>query len=221
MTQYWQSVLVDRSQKYRYLRYLIIPDSNTPCLHGCWDTGKFDTLSNKRATTKVKLLTGTYILLGNRSVYNQHSVNATCPLCNSADETRHHFLIECSALSDLRRPYMERLLQYANDVNYSTDDLAAPVLNPSETLRARDQTSDGLRPSELEIMTQHLIYRLHSKRHQLHISLCLQRHSYQVPEISNHHFLEACDSRILINHYIKILVHHNVVIYNDPPIFDM
>ena len=136
VTQYWQSVLVDRSQKYRSLRYLIIPDSNTPCLHGCWDTGKFDTLSNKRAITKLKLLTGTYILQGNRSVYNQHSVNATCPLCNSADETRHHFLIECSALSDVRRPYMERLLQYANDVNYSTDDLVALVLNPSETLKS-------------------------------------------------------------------------------------
>jgi hypothetical protein len=44
------------------------------------------------------LLTGTYILQCNRSKFNQHEVNATCPLCQLEDEDTLHFLIKCIAL---------------------------------------------------------------------------------------------------------------------------
>ena len=38
-------------------------------------------IDNKRAQLKCKVLTGTYILQGNRAAFNQYTVDATCKLC--------------------------------------------------------------------------------------------------------------------------------------------
>ena len=47
-------------------------------------------MDNKRAQLKCKLLTGTYILQGNRAACNQHTVDPMCKLCCVAPETRQH-----------------------------------------------------------------------------------------------------------------------------------
>ena len=54
-------------------------------------------IDNKRAQLNCKILTGIYILQGNRAAFNQYTVDATCKLCLAAPETWQHFIAECSA----------------------------------------------------------------------------------------------------------------------------
>ena len=51
-----------------------------------------------RVSTKLKLVTGTYILQTNRATFNQNQVNPVCLLCQREDETVSHFLLHCPAL---------------------------------------------------------------------------------------------------------------------------
>jgi hypothetical protein len=65
----------------------------------------------KRVQTKLMLATGTYNLQCNRATFNQHEVNPTCLLCNSADETPAHFVLQCPKLEETRKPVLSELYQ--------------------------------------------------------------------------------------------------------------
>ena len=67
--------------------------------HPVWSSVRCNVMDNRRAQVKCKLLTGTYILQGNRAAFNQHEVDPTCKLCSAAPETRQHFLTECTSFS--------------------------------------------------------------------------------------------------------------------------
>ena len=56
--------------------------------HPVWSSVRCNVMDNRRAQVKCKLLTGTYILQGNRAAFNQHEVDPTCQLCSAAPEIR-------------------------------------------------------------------------------------------------------------------------------------
>jgi hypothetical protein len=51
-----------------------------------------------RIPTKLKLLTGTYILQNNRAKYKNYTIDPTCLLCDSEAETPAHFILNCPAM---------------------------------------------------------------------------------------------------------------------------
>ena len=57
----------------------------------------------------MQLLTGTYILQGNRAAFNQYQVNPTCRLCSVAPENMQHCISECLFLNPERSGYIEKL----------------------------------------------------------------------------------------------------------------
>ena len=61
-----------------------------------------------RIPVRLRIATGTYILQCNRAIYNQFECGATCNLCDDADETITHFLLECKALQDKTRFILSR-----------------------------------------------------------------------------------------------------------------
>ena len=77
--------------------------------HPVWSSVRYNTMDNKKTQLKCKLLTGTYILQGNRAAFNQHEVNPICKLCSMAPETRQHFLSECSAFVIERQEFQEKI----------------------------------------------------------------------------------------------------------------
>ena len=79
--------------------------------HHVWSTVRNSIHDSRRAQLKSKLLTGTYILQGNRAAFNQYQVNSTCNLCTAAPETRQHFISECTFLRPERSTYTEKLLK--------------------------------------------------------------------------------------------------------------
>ena len=79
--------------------------------HHVWSTVRNSIYDSRRAQLKCRLLTGTYILQGNRAAFNQYQVNPTCRLCSVAPENRQHFISECLFLNPERSDYIENLLK--------------------------------------------------------------------------------------------------------------
>ena len=89
----WRADINEKSS----LKYVIPNSLNVGKAHPVWSTVRNSLTDNKRAQLNCKLLTGTYILQGNRTAFNQFTVDPTCKLCLAAPETRQHFISECSA----------------------------------------------------------------------------------------------------------------------------
>ena len=91
------------------LKYLKPDKLKVGKFHQVWGTVRSNILDNKRAQLKCKLLTGTYILQGNRAAFNQYTVDPTCKLCWEAPEIRQHFISECSTFDSERQDFVGKL----------------------------------------------------------------------------------------------------------------
>ena len=93
------------------LKYVNVDSLKVGRTNHIWSTVQNSIYDSRRAQLKSKVLTGTYILQGNRAVFNQFQVNLTCRLCTVDPETRQHFISECSFLNNERATYSEKLLK--------------------------------------------------------------------------------------------------------------
>ena len=80
----WRADLTGKSS----LKYINPNSLKVGKTHPIWSTVRNSLIDNKRAQLKCKVLTGTYILQGNRAAFNQYTVDATCKLCLAVPETR-------------------------------------------------------------------------------------------------------------------------------------
>ena len=125
---------------------------------------------------KARLLTGTYILQCNRSKFNQHGVNATCPLCQLEDEDTLHFLIKCNALYAYRKESTKELKDIISDIDESvwgilSNDfnlLTNVILEPDILIGGNLLKCNNEICSKIENCTRRLCYALHCGR--LHIT---------------------------------------------------
>ena len=118
----WRANLAEKSS----LKYVNPNSSKVGQTHRVWSTVRNCLTDSKRAQLKCKLLTGTYILQGNRAAFNQYTVDSTCKLCSAASETRQHFIAECSAYEPDRGVYAEKL----GNNPVLPDELKSDLLNP-------------------------------------------------------------------------------------------
>ena len=136
--------------------------------HHVWSTTRNSIHDSRRAQIKSKLLTGTYILQGNRAAFNQYQVNSTCKLCSAAPETRQHFISECDFLEKERTDYIEKLQKLPVLINIPSAQVQSPefltqlTLDASAVLDIEQCEKDiwGL----LELQTREYISKIHHKR---------------------------------------------------------
>ena len=119
---------------------------------------------SKRAQLKCKLLTGTYILQGNRAAFNQYTVDPTCKLCLAAPETRQQCIAECSAYIPEREVYAEKL---RNNPIFPDEPLKRDLLNPELftqlTLDASFYINGQENLETLELHSREYILQIHKK----------------------------------------------------------
>ena len=131
ISRHWLEDLYTKSETYSSLKY-IEPRLELPQRPlQVWRTGRNDALSTKQAIVKARLLTVTYRLQGNRSVFNQYANKATCQLCGQGDENRLHFMVQCRALHATRAPYLEELLRHLGTGITDDELLLCIILDPS------------------------------------------------------------------------------------------
>ena len=112
---YWVDILKQRASLYSSLVFL--------CVDSYWPGKKHPLIQNvgcvsdvPRVHTKLKLVTGVYVLQVNRACFNQNSIDATCQLCHQADGTVAHFLLDCPVLESVRRPVLEAICNIVHTV---------------------------------------------------------------------------------------------------------
>lgn len=98
---YWTEVLQSRDTLYPGLRYLY-SNHYKPGVKPIAIQGPSEFKDVPRIHTKVKLLTGTYILQVNRVSFNQNQISPICLLCKKEDETTEHFILQCESLEQVR-----------------------------------------------------------------------------------------------------------------------
>ncbi|MEW8545672.1 MAG: reverse transcriptase family protein [Candidatus Thiodiazotropha sp.] len=142
--------------------------------HPVWSTVRNTMSDNKRAQLKCKVLTGTYILQGNRAAFNQYTVDATCKLCLAAPETRLHFIANCSAYALEREVYVERLRNNPVLSDSLKDNLGDSDFLTQLTLDASVYVTQLEELEFLESSSREYIEQIHRKRiaRLNHISQC-------------------------------------------------
>ncbi|MES9879590.1 MAG: reverse transcriptase family protein [Sedimenticola sp.] len=118
------------------LRYLHISERPLDSQHPIWASASSDTREIRKASIKVRLLTGTYTLQSNRSRFNQFEVSPNCCLCQDSPEDRMHFILKCKKLSNAREKHLlclremltNRISQQLAEHIMCTDDLLLQCL---------------------------------------------------------------------------------------------
>ncbi|MEW8544375.1 MAG: reverse transcriptase family protein, partial [Candidatus Thiodiazotropha sp.] len=99
------------------LKYLNIDSLQVGKMHHSLSSLPNNVRDVKKANTKLRLLTGTYILQENRVKFNQYVVDDTCTLCLANAESREHFLVECSSLEKVRQQFKPHIVQLLSQNN--------------------------------------------------------------------------------------------------------
>jgi hypothetical protein len=169
IVSYWKTIIEEKAKtKVSLLR--LNPLFCVREIHPLWGMTSNCPRDVRRANVKAKLLTQTYTLQYNKAIYNQ-TRNTTCTLCQEAEETIVHFLVECRAFQDDREECLRQVLQGIPLVyqdhsfkGWKSPDLVQLLLDPTHPLIS---TRLPLQSEELKILeksSRNLVYRLHTRR---------------------------------------------------------
>ena len=89
------------------------PKLSTRKGHILWQIGSKSLRSTKRAITKARIVTGTFLLQSNFAKFSEKTktrVSDTCTLCTGEPEDMYHFLYRCSALDSVRQSFLPKYM---------------------------------------------------------------------------------------------------------------
>jgi len=126
-----------------------------------------------RIPTRLKIVTGSYILQTKRAVFNKNNGNATCNLCKKNEETLDHFILTCSKLDSIREPLLVKIINtcsqlFAKHKIVVKLDLLTLIVNPY--YYCANLISNSLINEigvYLEPLCRTLCYSLHTERYKL------------------------------------------------------
>ena len=165
VNSHWESSIKENAVLYSSLRFLNVSGFACGKRHPL-----LRTLGNirevPRISTKLKLVTGTYILQTNRATFNQNCVDPVCLLCHQENETIEHFLLRCPALASLRNPVIDTIVSVGAGVYSPTNSpisflqLVLDHSAPTDNLKA----SDNEQLQSIEFHCRRLCHILHCER---------------------------------------------------------
>ena len=98
ISAFWTDVLLQDCLTKSTLQFCNINTLKLGQIHPVWNTVDNNVHDARRAITKVRLLTGTYIVQSKLSKFNQNEVDPRCQLYFSDVEDYLHMLLQCGAL---------------------------------------------------------------------------------------------------------------------------
>jgi hypothetical protein len=102
--EYWKMQIEQWSAGKSTIRYLIPRTKENGTVHNVWKNAGMNRIAIMKASTKAKLLSGTYILQQTQSKFKKRQISAICLMCNSDIEDTPHFLMKCPSLERTRQP---------------------------------------------------------------------------------------------------------------------
>jgi DNA-directed RNA polymerase specialized sigma54-like protein len=98
---YWTTKLQQDCQSKSSLSLLSTTSLEMGKTHIVWDV--------RKAITKARMLTGTYMLQTLKSKFNQAEVDPTCPICRLETETMTHVITNCPVYNEIRKEYFVKI----------------------------------------------------------------------------------------------------------------
>ncbi|CAC5410587.1 unnamed protein product [Mytilus coruscus] len=154
------------SLKFRNLNFGIAETAH-PVLHSVGQ----NLIEIRKATTKVRMLTGTYMLQADKHKFSQYTIDPICLLCHSEIEDILHVLTRCPVLGNERKEYFTPIKQFVTENSPSgtwkllfNNKLAVTQLildctTYTEQLGFKEDSS-----LQLETLTRHFCFKLHYHR---------------------------------------------------------
>lgn len=150
----WTKDLQQEAEEMSTLQYMSIPACSTSSMHPIWNEIS-SPLNTAKATIRAKMLTNRYPVMS--SPTSGAMKDARCPLCHDEDETLEHLLLRCRTLSDVRRPYMQHIMNIFRELNISVD--------PGSVIRViLDPLASDIKDIKHQENCRNLIYKIHSAR---------------------------------------------------------
>ena len=150
--------------------------------HNIWDTVENSVIEVGKATTKARMLTGTYILQVHKSKFNQAEIDTICPLCRTEDENLLHILTRCPAYTEERKKYycpiketvISRIGANAWQTHFNNIETIGKLIIDCQSLAICSNIlpKDTNFLKELERATREYCYAVHVKR--IHTMECIR-----------------------------------------------
>ena len=146
--------------------------------HTVWESAANNVHDIRRSVTKVRMMTGVYMLQSTKARFNQYSVDETCPLCRLGPEDLPHVLLRCPALAEIRDSSLKDIRVFLASqfgqqfwASRSRTELVKILLDSHNLMSLQ-----GARVAEevllqLEALSRRYCFRLHAKRLQLYRNL--------------------------------------------------
>ena len=161
--QYWEDKIKFESTLYPSLRFLSTSTYTCGRRHPLLQDVR-NQQEIPRVRLKLKLVTGTYILQVNRSSFNQNRIDPTCLLCGNGDENMEHFILECSALSDIRMPILKEIRDICDSLHpISDNNMLMQIILDSQPILNYNRRSE--KEAMLEYQCRRLCFSLHCERY--------------------------------------------------------
>ena len=175
VNDWWTRKLKEECHTKKTLAYVNIDDLSTTKCHPVWSTVRANCFDVQRSHVKAKLLTDTYLLQSHVAKFKKVD-DDICKLCKSEAEDRGHFLIQCTALVEVREIWLTKIKDLITNQNgnevweeiISDRDTILKVILDNSLLRysvLKQLSRDNFK--ELETLTRIYCFKLHFLRCQL------------------------------------------------------
>jgi hypothetical protein len=102
---YWNTKLQQDCQSKSSLSLLGTTSLEMGETHIVWDSINNSVRDVRKAITKARMLTGTYMLQTLKSKFNQSEVDPTCPICRLETETMTHVITSCPVYNEIGKEH--------------------------------------------------------------------------------------------------------------------
>ena len=157
MHNYWLQELKGESMNYKSLQYVNLDACVVGKVHPVWDM--IDPQMVEQASVQAKLLVQRYALYGLSCSGKKKSDK--CPLCKGGKETLEHFILHCPRLSEMRQPYVTKILnaiRNTSSFDMTDERLMKVILDPSVL------NFTYFQQKKLSILSRKLCFVLHNER---------------------------------------------------------
>ena len=150
----WTADLQEQAREMSTMEFLNIDGCSLVEPHPVWQ-GIRSPLDILKATVKAQLLVKRYALSSSYTAGTSR-VNL-CPLCKVEQEDTRHFVVQCDALMEVRRPYLKHILSTCRQQQLSIDqDNLTRIILDSTLLPNPDERH--------EEVCRNLVFKLHTTR---------------------------------------------------------
>ena len=168
---YWEETLLADCITKSTLQLCNIEALSIGTAHPVWSSVDSNVRDAKRAVTKARFLTGTYIVQSKLSCFNQNKVDPTCPLCQVDTEDYTHMLLCCGALLEYRTQYIAELreliiAELGKGIweNMNKQDILEIIIDAGAAKYLQTYNLNPRVRGEIECITRRLCYSVHCGR---------------------------------------------------------